>query len=251
MSLLVFTVIVKLPLNFKMQIKHLLTVLVVILLGLAYRVRQKQLSMRLSHLAGSKTISIGTTSFHDFNLTFVKRFNDTNGLEVATIYQSAANGICGSHIPPEKRPCTPAYHYHTKLTEHFTILQGVMVYKVDGKIGRAVKGDHIDIPPFTGHTFWMEGDQDLIFNQSVTSEEEMITDGHDTFFENMYGAYQDDINPIGFVYIVISHDGCIAYLPHFMNVAIRAVLDIIAPLLGFQQNYREYTTNCDMVPGCK
>jgi uncharacterized cupin superfamily protein len=232
------------------MMKLLLSLVVTVIVAYAYYVRQAHLSFTRTPYAGNRTIAV-SGYMEVFNMTFTQRFNDTNGKSMATYNIMSNVGPCAKDIPKEKRACYVPYHYHAKQTEFFEIVEGALEWYVNGTYGRTERGGKLEIPEFISHSIWNDAEQTLIFIQSVDTEHQLIEESHDTFFENMAGATNDNLHPLAQIYIVTSHDGYLGDVPHWLNVIIIRTINFIAKLLGFEANYREYTTNCDLVPGCK
>jgi hypothetical protein len=125
-----------------------------------------------------------------------------------------------------------------------------MAAKVDGVVKILNAGETIDIPELIHHTFWLVGDQDMVIEQSVTSDVEHINESHDNYFENLFGAVRDNTHPIGLLYVIVNHDNHLS-APRWVDSLLKVVVDAIAPVLGFKTHYPEYTTNCDTIPACK
>ena len=155
--------------------------------------------------------------------------------------------MCGNlAIPPLKRPCTPYLHIHPYQIEKFTVLQGYLAYQLGDKHYSCdihTCPSPIIIPPNVPHTFWMNDNQeDLIMIVRI----EPIYKDHGlraSSYENIAGVRRDKYMTLWQAFVFI--DNIEAYpvrLPLLPMKLIFKIGSLIGQLLGYQNEYEEYTT---------
>ncbi|RYZ99180.1 MAG: cupin domain-containing protein [Sphingobacteriaceae bacterium] len=88
-------------------------------------------------------------------ITFIQTGKDTNGklLEMETVYRS--------------RSVIPAEHYHPFQDEYFTVIEGEVRVKLDGKTSMLRTGDTLHIPANMRHAMWNPGSSKAVVNWQV------------------------------------------------------------------------------------
>jgi hypothetical protein len=145
-----------------------------------------------------------------------------------------------------KRPCTPYVHIHPYQIEKFTLLQGQLSYRLGDEIYSCnihTCPSPIVVFPCVSHSFWMnDNKEDLIFTVRV----EPIYKGHGVrseTFENIAGIRRDKYMNLWQALVLIDDiESYPIFLPlSFVKLLIR-IGSLIGQLLGYQNEYEEYTT---------
>ncbi|KAL9656550.1 hypothetical protein ABK040_005312 [Willaertia magna] len=172
--------------------------------------------------------------------TFKIRSADSNGskFEFETLIKH--DGLCGSKVSPFQRPCTPPIHIHRFQNETFEVLKGKMTYYLNGETGTLSAGDKpIKITPFNKHTFWNEGNEDLLVR--ITLEPALFSEN---FFENLAGAGRDGL--MSFIQATLftcSEPVIFTENPLSAHPLLREIICFVGKhLLGYRSFYPEYTT---------
>lgn len=145
-----------------------------------------------------------------------------------------------------KRPCTPYLHIHPYQTEKLLLLQGQLSYQLNEKVYSCninTCPKPIVIPPNTLHTFWMnDNKEDLIFLVRV----EPIYKDHglsSASFENIAGARRDKYMTLWQALVFIDHiESYPTFLPLIFLKFLFKLGSFIGQILGYQNEYEEYTT---------
>ncbi|CAF0944034.1 unnamed protein product [Adineta steineri] len=163
-----------------------------------------------------------------------------------------AHGPCGNlQISPLERPCTPPIHIHLNQTEYFTLIQGHLGYQLNDKIYSCnihTCPKPLIIPPRIPHTFWMnDNKEDLVV--LIRAEPANRFNGlRQEFFENLAGVLRDDSISIWQIFVLFENAQTYpASLPLPIMKIIVKVGAIIGRILGFKQQYEEYTTTTDEI----
>ncbi|KAL9650025.1 hypothetical protein ABK040_003143 [Willaertia magna] len=172
--------------------------------------------------------------------TFKTRSADSNGSKVVVEVLIKHDGVCGSKVSPFQRPCTPPIHVHRFQNETFQVLNGKMTYYLNGETGILSAGDKpIKINPYNKHTFWMEGNEDLLVR--VTLEPALYTEN---YFENIAGTERDGLmNFIQSTMLSCAEPVIFTENPLSAHPLLREFVCFIGKyLLGYRSYYPEYTT---------
>ena len=89
------------------------------------------------------------------DIRFIKTGRETNG-ELLEMEASFA-----------PHSMEPAAHYHPKQAEDFTVLQGAITVRLNGKVSVLKAGDSLHIPPNAVHAMWNSTSQKAVVNWKV------------------------------------------------------------------------------------
>ncbi len=167
------------------------------------------------------------------SIIFRKTAQDTHGevLQFDDILQAGGLG------PPE--------HIHPHQEERFEVVSGTMGVRVEGREQLLHAGESILVPPWTAHTWWNAGDDEL---HQVTELRPALQ--METFFETLFGLARDGklnkqggMNLLQISLIVTEFQQYVAKPPIPLQKALCAVLRPIARLLGYRARYPQYSSS--------
>lgn len=165
-------------------------------------------------------------------IRFIQTAGDTTGalLEMESTYAA------GSKEPPP--------HYHPYQSEDFTILEGEMTVRMNGRLTVLKKGDQLHIPPNTVHSMWNNTSAAAVINWKV--QPAMDTE---YFFENAMGLANDgktkaDGMPVFLqvVSLAAKYSGTfrLAWPPYGLQRLLFGILRPVAYLAGYRSQYKKY-----------
>jgi len=135
----------------------------------------------------------------------------------------------------------PPYHYHPKREETFTVLEGRLALKVDGKEFELGVGESATAPRGIAHTFWNPTSEVVRF----TSEHRPAQD-FETFITSLYDLdYDGKSNKFGSpnilqlmaLFKVRTGEQFLAASPKFLQKVATSVLGTIGILFGKPSTY--------------
>jgi len=143
---------------------------------------------------------------------------------------------------PEAKPAIPL-HIHLQLVERFEIIDGTLGVVLDGGRRLMVKGEGIQIPPRTPHTFWNAGEGEVRFLTDVRPAGQL-----QTYWETVFGLAEDGrVGKKGapnLLQLAVVSPMADSYTPHVpvpVTKLLIAVLGGIGRLLGYKARYPEYS----------
>ncbi|KAL0482738.1 polyketide synthase [Acrasis kona] len=215
------------------------------------RTRRDELQLHRTTSAGKNIIAVTADSELD-TLKFVKRSNETNGVEFIQYFDyNGPNSDKPENPAPKFRLATPPTHFHCLATEEFQVIQGSIGVDVDGKEIILTKGKSFVVQPLVKHTFWAVGEENVEVKLKITfPTDQKIGFFDDTFFENFYGTMRDtknNPNPIGLMYKLLENDVYLAEIPLSISKLLQHMLRLVAPIMGFKVHHEEYTTNYNVI----
>jgi quercetin dioxygenase-like cupin family protein len=130
-------------------------------------------------------------------------------------------------------------HWHPSLTETFTIIQGTMRFRVDGKDIWAGPSERLTVTPGQVHQFWNESDGQMIMRHEIRppgNHWQMFMLIHKLETEGKLNKKGIPSNPLWLGLAWKSMDGYIAGLPVTVQKVVMGGLARIANALGYTVN---------------
>jgi quercetin dioxygenase-like cupin family protein len=138
----------------------------------------------------------------------------------------------------------PVAHYHPKQAEDFTILEGTLTVRINGKIIELTKGQSLHLPANTIHAMWNATDVPAVVNwkvQPALNTEHLLETGvgiandQPTNAKGMPGLLQSAL--------IVQHFSNVYRLaspPYLFQRLFFAFLTPIAYLAGYRPFYKKY-----------
>jgi quercetin dioxygenase-like cupin family protein len=154
------------------------------------------------------------------------------GLLVAELFVRPGGAVAGEHV-------------HPVIHERFTVLEGRVGFRLDGRESVAAVGEHLHVPPGMAHDWWNVGEEEarvIVEISPAARFEEAIL--------NTFGLARDGkTNAKGMpnllqVALFAREFEDVLYFtspPRPLQRALFAVLAPVARLLGYRGSYPEYT----------
>lgn len=166
------------------------------------------------------------------DIRFLKTKNETRGelLEMEATYNSHSK--------------EPSPHYHPAQAEDFTVIEGKLMVRIQGRIKEVQKGDSLHIPAGMVHSMWNESDGKTIVNWQVRPA--MNTDH---LLETATGlALDGKINKQGIPGILqvalmankFTAEFRLEKPPFIIQKIVFIILTPLAYLLGYRSTYKKY-----------
>ncbi|UJR13213.1 hypothetical protein I4U23_000235 [Adineta vaga] len=194
----------------------------------------------LSHISSS--LANNTDTFYFYNRSEQLKYSYFECEN--TIY---VHGLCGNlQISPLERPCTPPMHVHLTQTEYFTLVQGHLGYQLDDKIYSCdihTCPKPLIVLPRTPHTFWMDDNKENLIVRIRIEPASRDYGIQQEFFENFAGVSRDGYKSIWQIFVLFNNAQTYpAAIPLPLAKIIVEIGAFIGQVLGFKEQYEEYTT---------
>jgi quercetin dioxygenase-like cupin family protein len=156
-------------------------------------------------------------------------------LLISDLYISPGGAVAGEHV-------------HPSIEEIFTVVDGRVGFRVDGREDVAGPGRRLVVPPGVAHYWWNAGDEEAHVVVELRGDANLL-EGFETMLSSIFGLARDGKtdtkgrpNLLQAALLAREFDGVIRFVepPRPVQKTLFGVLAPIARLLGYRATYPEY-----------
>jgi quercetin dioxygenase-like cupin family protein len=157
------------------------------------------------------------------------------GLAVADLYVAPGGAVAGEHA-------------HPGIEEAFTVVEGSVGFRLDGREDVAGPGQRLIVPPGMAHYWWNAGEAEARVVVELRGERRLL-EGFVTMLSNIFGLARDGEtdakgrpNLLQAALFAREFDDVIRFVepPRVVQKALFGILSPVARLLGYRAAYPEY-----------
>lgn len=135
-------------------------------------------------------------------------------------------------------------HYHPEIEERFTVLRGLVAFRLDGRMEIAEIGHQVIVPPGMAHDWWNAGEEDAVVRVEIRPGARF-----ETMIRNAYGLAQDGKTDakglpdlLQMALFAREFDDVVRFTrhPRWVQRVLFGILAPVAKLMGYRGSYPKY-----------